>query len=368
MRRAPYVLQGWYAASKTLTDRLLIYGASGYTGRLILREALALGLRPILGGRTRNSIHELAQIDGLSCRLARVDDAAAVSAMLRGVDVLLNAAGPFRATAEPLARGCLEQGVHYIDIAGEFSVIECLANLHMHAYERGVMLMPGAGFDVVPSDCMAAWVAKRLPGAQTLSIGLSGLNAISRGSAETVFVQYGELVMVRRGGRLVRVTPGTLVKDFDFGAGPKRASAITWADISSAYYTTGIPNITVYYESTPLVQFGLNLNRYGQWLLETPGWEAWRRAGVRMLPEGPTTEERARGRAAVVVEATDAHQRRVALRLSTPEVYSFTAATSVAIADRVLAGEHKAGFQTPSRVYGADFALTLPGVTHSAFS
>jgi short subunit dehydrogenase-like uncharacterized protein len=348
-----------------MTDRLLVYGATGYTGRLILEEALSLGLRPILGGRTPNKLRELAQAHRLSHRLATVDDAGAVSAMLRDVDVLLNAAGPFRTTSPMLASACIERGVHYLDISGEFAVVEALARLGDKARARGVMLMPGTGFDVVPSDCMAALVARRLPDSQSLSIALSGLNAISRGSAETVFVQYGELVMVRRGGRLVRLTPGELTRDFDFGEGPRRTTAITWADVASAYYTTGVPNITVYYEATPIVEFGLALNRYGGWLLSAPGWEWWRRAGVRMLPEGPTFEERRRGQAALVVEAVDASRRSVTVRLRTPEVYSFTAVSSVDIADRVLGGDFEPGFQTPARVYGPEYVLSLPGVTYS---
>jgi short subunit dehydrogenase-like uncharacterized protein len=341
---------------------LLIYGATGYMGRLIAREATSRGLRPILAGRSPDRVQQLANTEALPHRAASVESPDGLSAMLRDVDVVLNAAGPFRVTAPALARACIEHGVHYIDVSGEYAVIEQLARLDGQARDRGVMLMPGAGFDVVASDCMAAWVARRVREPQQLSIGLSGLNAISRGSAETVFVQYGELVMVRRNGLLTRVTPGMLAKDFDFGDGLRRAAAITWADVSSAYYTTGIPNITVYYEATALVELGLAYNRYGGWLLSTPAWEGWRKLGLRLLPAGPSSEERARGFAVVVAEATDGVGRRATVRLRTPEVYSFSATTSVAIADRILAGDCEAGFQTPARVYGAEYVLSLPGV------
>lgn len=348
-----------------MIEGLLIYGATGYTGRLILREALSSGLHPILGGRTHATLRDLARSEGLEYRVASVGDPRAVAEMLRNVQVLLNAAGPFAATAAPLAQACIDCGAHYLDISGEFAVIDQLASLDANARRRGVMVMPGAGFDVVPSDCMAALVARRLPQARSLSIALSGLNAVSRGSAETVFVQYDQLVMVRRAGRLVRVAPGALVREFDFGQGSRRATAITWADVSSAYYTTGIPNITVYCESTPIVELGLAWNGYGGWLFGRPGWESWRRAAVRLLPEGPSSEERASGHAVVIAEAVDDLLGRVAVRLKTPEAYSFTAATSATTARRVLAGDFEAGFQTPGRVYGPEYALSLPGVTYS---
>ncbi len=350
-----------------MTDCLLIYGATGYTGRLMVREALALGLRPILGGRSRGPLEQLARPDALPVRVATLENPSNVAQLLRGVDVLLNAAGPFRDTAPPLARACIEQAVHYLDICGEYAVFESLAALDAASRRKGVMLMPGVGFDVVPSDCLAAWVSRRLPRARTLSIGLTGLNAISRGSAQSVFVQYGDLVMVRRRGQLVRVAPGTQTRMFDFGSGPRRATAVTWADISSAYRTTGIPDITVYYEATPIVEMGLAMSRFGRGLSDQQVLNAWRRMGVRMLADGPSAEQRARDRAAVVVEATDG-SKTCAARVHTPEVYSFTATTAVAIADRVLTGDRKAGFQTPSGAYGADFTLSLPGVTWSELS
>jgi short subunit dehydrogenase-like uncharacterized protein len=209
---------------------------------------------------------------------------------------------------------------------------------------------------------LAALVAEKLPKAQRLELGLSGLNAISKGSADSVFDQYDELVTVRRNGRLTRAVPGELTAEFDFGKGLRRALAITWGDVSTAYHTTGIPDITVYYEAIPIVEFSLNLNRYAKWMLKTPAWNWWRRVGVNMLPDGPSDEQRARGRAVIVARAADRANRSAELRLETPEVYSFTASTAVAIVDRVLAGEYKPGFQTPARVYGSEYVLSLPGV------
>jgi short subunit dehydrogenase-like uncharacterized protein len=282
--------------------------------------------------------------------------------MLQGVDVLLNAAGPFRETAPPLVAACLDCGVHYLDVSGEFAVFEALAAKGPSALQRGILLLPGVGFDVVATDCAAAMAAAKIPHAKSLWLALSGLDSISRGSAATVFDQYGQLVMVRRDSKLVKVTPGTLTRRVDFGRGARKVTAITWGDVASAYYSTKVPDITVYYEATPLVELGLQLNRYGSWLFDTPSWKLWRELGVRLLPAGPDSERRARGGAIVVAEAQDASGNHSQVRIRTPEVYSFTATSAAALIDRVLAGQYEPGFQTPARLYGPEYVLSLPGV------
>jgi short subunit dehydrogenase-like uncharacterized protein len=343
-------------------DALLVYGAPGFTGRLIVQQALARGLRPILAGRNRDRLEALARPNQLEWRAAGVEDAGALRGMLRGVKVLLNAAGPFRLTAEPIVRACLESRVHYLDIGGEYAIVELLAGLHQAALEQGCMIVPSVGFDVVASDCMAAWVARQLPDARSLWLGITGLNAISRGSAETVLDQDGRGVAVRRDGALGFVTPGSLVRQFDFGQGLRRATAVSWVDVASAYYTTGIPNITVYYEETALMRLGQRMTRYAALLPQAPALRLLQGAALRMMPPGPTDAQRAAGQATVVVQAEDVRGRRVQVRLHTPEVYSFTAATSAAVADWALGAQIKPGFQTPARALGAEFVLSLPGV------
>jgi short subunit dehydrogenase-like uncharacterized protein len=343
-------------------DALLVYGALGFTGRLIVEQALARGLRPILAGRDRERLEAFARPNQLEWRAGSLEDVGALRRMLRGVKVLLNAAGPFRMTAEPLVRACLESRVHYLDIGGEYATVELLAGLHRAAVERGCMILPSVGFDVVASDCMAARVAQRLPDARSLWIGVTGLNAISRGSAETVLDQDGRGVAVRRYGALGFVTPGSLVRQFDFGQGLRRATAVGWVDVASAYYTTGIPNITVYYEETALMRLGQRLTRYGSLLRQAPALRLMQGAALRMMPAGPNEAQRAAGRATVVVQAEDVRGRREQVRLHTPEVYSFTATTSAAIADWALGGQTRPGFQTPARALGADYVLSLPGV------
>jgi short subunit dehydrogenase-like uncharacterized protein len=351
-------------AEAPMKQRLLVYGAGGFTGRLIVQEALARGLHPIVAGRRREPLEALSHTHLLEQRCAALDDARGTLAMLRDVAVVLNCAGPFRGTALRLAEACVGAGAHYLDISGEHETFASLAGLSETAERRGVLLLPGVGFDVVPSDCLAALAARRLPSARSLALALSGLDRISRGSALTVLDKLGEPVFVRREGRLVECAPLSLVRSFDFGAGEREATAVSWADLATAHLTTGIPNVTVYYEATPVVRLGLGMKPYGELVTRSPLGGVVRALASASL-RGPAATERARGRAAVVAVAEDERGRSFGARLQTPEVYDFTARTAVAIADRVLAGNLRAGFSTPGQLLGPEFALSLPGVTYA---
>jgi short subunit dehydrogenase-like uncharacterized protein len=332
---------------------LLLYGASGYTGKLILASArgqldvTAAGRNPRADAREEHVVLAL-------------DDAAALRRVLAEHPVVLNCAGPFAETWEPIVDACLETGTHYLDITGEWQVFEALRARSDEARERGVMLLPGVGFDVVASDCLAAHVARRLPDASRLQIGISALELVSRGSARTIMRAAGEKVRVRRDGRLVPEAR-LLEAVFDFGRGAQSAHAVSWGDLSTAFHTTGIPNIEVYFEATPLV-VGLDFaNRTFGWLAGTPLVRTLTRRGLELLPPGPAPQVRATLSTTVVARAENGSGRCVESRLTTPEAYSFTATTAVAVAERVIAGSVRPGFQTPGSLFGPDFVLQLAG-------
>jgi short subunit dehydrogenase-like uncharacterized protein len=294
--------------------------------------------------------------------VARLDDPGALTAALAGASAVLNAAGPFAETAAPVVDACLRAGVHYLDVTGEVPVLDAVAQRHADAVGRGVMLMPAVGFDVVPSDCLAAHLARRLPRMARLALGVRGLELLSRGSARTLADVAASRPRVRRHGELVAVDPGAVEHVFDFGDGPRICAAVSWGDLVTAHYTTGSPNVEVYFEATPGVRAMLAAARWGGWLLATPPWRTWMRAAADLLPEGPTAEERARTTIVVVAEGWDHEGRRAAARLRTPDAYDVTAAAATAVLARVAAGDVEPGFQTPGRHFGPDFVLGLPGV------
>jgi short subunit dehydrogenase-like uncharacterized protein len=342
---------------------VLIYGATGYMGGLTARAALDRGLRPLLAGRTVERLTLLATELELEYRVASLADQEALDRSLRGVSVLLNAAGPFSATWQPLVEACLRCGVHYLDLTGEVLVFEAMRARGGEARHRGILLLPGVGFDVVPSDCLAAHVAARLPGAKTLRLAVSGLELVSKGSAVTLAEQLGRPPLVRRRGRLMSIPAGSLEHVFDFGSGPAASVAVSWGDLATAFNTTGIDNIETYFEATPAVRAMTSVSRFWGAILATPPWQLTLHALASWLPPGPDAAERGSRAAVIVAEVEHPSGRIACARLCTPEAYTLSAQTAVAIAAEVASGNYEPGFQTPARLYGADYILQFDGVT-----
>lgn len=341
---------------------LLIYGATGYTGRLILSRCLARGLRPILAGRSE-VVGELARSHGLSAAVVGLEDPPALERALAGLKVVLHCAGPFSRTSRPMADACLAAGVHYLDITGEIGVFEALAARNAEARGRGVMLLPGVGFDVVPSDCLALHLKERLPSANRLLLAFQSSGGLSRGTATTMVENISRGGAVREGGRIVPVPAGWKTMHVDLGRGMEAVTTIPWGDVATAWYSTGIPSIEVYTRTTAVMRFGLTASRYlGPFLSSAPVQRLLKRR-IRSGAPGPDAAARARGVSRIYGEVSDTSGRTAKARLQGPEGYSMTALTAVAAAERVLAGEATPGFRTPSLAFGSHFILGIEGVS-----
>ncbi len=347
-----------------MTDTFLIYGSYGYTGDLIAREAVQRGQRPILAGRDPHRLARQAAELGLQHVAFSLEDRATMDLALTQVRLVLHCAGPFSRTAQPMVDGCLRNGVHYLDITGEIAVFEALARRSAEARAAGVMVLPGAGFDVAPSDCLAAHLKRRLPTADRLALGIRGLGSgISRGTLTTGAESLGGATWVRRDGRLVELPPGSLTRDINFGRGMETCAGIGWGDVATAYYSTGIPNVEVYFAVPSAMRWGMRAMGYFSPLLRSRPAQAALKAAIQRQPPGPNDQQRARGRSLLWGEVTDpAGQRRVS-RLNTPEGYTLTVLASLAMVEKALAGQATPGFQTPSLAYGPDLVMELPGVT-----
>ena len=342
----------------------LIYGANGYTGRLAAEHAVAFGLRPVLAGRRRDDVEALAKRLNLECRVFDLGSKKGILDGIRGTSAVLHAAGPFSATSRPMVDACLESGIHYVDVTGEIAVFEAIADRDRDAKAAGVMLLPGAGFDVVPSDCLASHVKQRLPEATRLRLSIGGLGGVSRGTALTMLERVGRGTLVRREGRLVE-RAGAPRATVDFGAGLRPAIGMSWGDVATAWRSTGIPDIEVYFEASPKLVRVVRWSRLLRPLLSIGLVSGFLEAQVRRrIPSGPTAERRARSRSVIVAEAwNDATGAAVRSRLVTAEAYTLTAWTAVEIAKRASSGGAVPGYQTPATAFGADFILAFPGTT-----
>jgi short subunit dehydrogenase-like uncharacterized protein len=341
---------------------LLVYGANGYTGTLVAEHAAERRLPLVVAGRNASEIAALGARLGVEHRAFALDDPAVIDQGIRGARVVLNCAGPFVRTAGPLASACLRARAHYLDVTGEIAVFAALAERDAEARAAGVLLLPGAGFDVVPSDCLAAHLHQRLPAATHLRLAFRAGGRMSRGTALTSVEAAGQGGLIRSDGRLTPVPAGHRTITVDFGRGPRKAIAIPWGDVFTAHVTTGIPNIEVFVAVPLGVRTGLRLTRALGPLLASAPAQRFLKARIRAGASGPSAEERRSGRSLLWGEARDPSGAVAVSRLRAPEGYELTRLTAVALAERALAGGTPTGYQTPARAFGKDFILEFPDV------
>ncbi len=340
----------------------MIYGASGYTGQLVAERAAALGMRPILAGRSESKIKALAESLGLEHASFSLEDGAQVARQIESCAVVLHCAGPFTRTAEPMLNACIQTGAHYVDITGEIPVFALADSMHQRARDRGVMLLPGAGFDVVPTDCAALRARKALPDATEISHAFSGLGGVSAGTARSALLQMPEGGKLRRGGRLIEAPLLSPTRTIRFGARmERRCAAIPWGDLFTAARSTGASDITVYtYVPGALRWFAQTTAPFRGLLRQAWLSKPLESALAAALP-GPSAELRERGHVFVWAEARTMDGRSAEVRLLTREAYSFTAISALEAIRRILADQVQAGYRTPAGVWGDEFVLSING-------
>ncbi|RUO44335.1 hypothetical protein CWE15_03955 [Aliidiomarina taiwanensis] len=330
----------------------LIYGAYGYTGELITHHAKRMGYSPILAGRNQGKLDTFAEHVKLEARAFDLSHDALVE-NLQDIDLVVHCAGPFSKTAEPMMHACIATGTHYLDITGEIEVFELAHQLHAQAEEAGIVLCPGVGFDVIPTDCIAARLKSQMPGATHLKLGFDSRSRMSRGTAKTSIEGLGKGGAVRKEGHIVSVPLAYKTEEINFGDGRKLAMTIPWGDVSTAYYTTGVPNIEVYIPASPkLVKQLKRLNRV-RWLLRRRFVQTWLSKKAEKQPAGPEAKEREQHATWVWGEISNDQGETISLREKVLNGYSLTARGAVEVAIHVLRHQIKPGFYTPSRLYGA---------------
>ncbi len=345
--------------------QLMIYGANGFTGELAAREAVARGLSPVLAGRNREALLSLGSELGLTVRVFDLADPAAVRRGLEGISAVLHCAGPFVITSRPMVEACLAVGCHYLDITGEIRVFEGVFAQHAKAERAGVSLLPGVGFDVVPSDSLACRLAEALPGATSLVLAFaSDGGTASRGTLKTMIESFPEAGAIRKDGKLMAVPLAWHVREIDFGGrlGRRTVTTIPWGDLSTAWRSTGVPNLRVY---TAMPPSAVRRLRWLSPLLPIAGWKPIKKRLQRAVDRraiGPSAEARATARTYLWGEIEGPNGARRVARLETPEAYAFTAVSAIACARKVLAGEVKPGAWTAAQAFGSRFVDGLPGV------
>jgi short subunit dehydrogenase-like uncharacterized protein len=343
----------------------ILYGANGYTGRLIAREAVRRGLRPVLAGRNKAAVDALARELNCPPRAFALDTVDAVAAQLAGARAVLHCAGPFSATAATMMDACIRAKTHYLDITGEIDVIETGAARDAQAKAAGVAIIPAVGFDVVPSDCLAALLHAQLPTATHLELAFMAGGGLSPGTAKTSLEGLPRGGRARIDGKITSVPAAWNSREIPFADGARWAVTIPWGDVASAYYSTGIPNIEVYMAMPPGQIRRLRRWRWLLPLLTLGPLQRFARRRIERTVKGPSNAELEASRSSLWGRVADPQGRSVEATLQTPGGYPLTVLTSLMFLEAALAGQLPAGFSTPSRALGAEAILSVPGTTFS---
>lgn len=332
----------------------MIYGAYGYTGELIAAYAKERGERPVLAGRNAAKLKAVAERLDLPYQVLALDDPQTLRKALTEQQLVLHCAGPFEQTAAPMIDACLATGTHYLDITGEIDVFTLAHDKHAEAQRTGVVLCPGVGFDVIPTDCMAAQLKQRMPEAVALTLGFDSMSRMSRGTAKTSVRRLGDGGAVRQNGNIVNVPLAYHTRTIDFGAGEKLAMTIPWGDVATAYYTTSIPSIEVYVPASPkLVKRVKRLNAL-RWLLRFEWMKNYLQRKIERQPAGPSERQLEEALTYVWGEVRDANGTTIHHQYKVMNGYKLTSRGAVDVALHILQQQPAGGYYTPALLCGAD--------------
>ncbi|MEO9966098.1 MAG: saccharopine dehydrogenase NADP-binding domain-containing protein [Reichenbachiella sp.] len=341
--------------------KFLIYGAYGYTGKLISQLAKSKGLSPILAGRDHDKTKALAEELDLDHQSFDLSESDKLKAALDQVDLVLHCAGPFSSTAKVMMQACLATKTHYLDITGEIEVFELGASLNEEAKKVEIVLMPGVGFDVVPSDCLAAYLKSQLPDASHLELAFMSESSTSRGTALTMTQGIGKGGAIRKNKKIIPVPHAYASRKLNLDGKDKTFVSIPWGDVSTAYYSTGIPNIMVYTAMHPGQVKKMKFVQRWKWVFNLGFVQKYLQNKVKKTVTGPSEQMREESHCYLWGEVKNQAGTTKSARLTTPEGYKLTAITSLMVVEKLMNDLPAFGFQTPSSAFGADFILDVEG-------
>ncbi|KAA3609310.1 MAG: NAD-dependent epimerase/dehydratase family protein [Calditrichaeota bacterium] len=344
-----------------MSKKWIIYGANGYTGTLMAREAQSRGLTPFLAGRSKQKLLPLAQSLNLEIIEFDLEDRSRLNKIIADFDLVLHSAGPFIHTFEPMLQACLGGGTHYLDITGEIPVFEgCFAH-DKEAQEKNIAIIPGVGFDVVPTDCLAVYTAKKVKNPTDLEIAFSTSSSASRGTAKTMVEHLRFGVQIRRDGKIEKLSSGKQARRIRFSDKERHVLPISWGDVATAYRSTGIKNITTY------TSFPSRFINHYRWV-EPITRGMFSLASTRRLAQkwadknvtGPDAKTRERAQSHVWCAVSNAAGETAEAWLETVEAYKFTAIAAINSVESVLNNEIR-GTLTPAQAFGENCVLRVDG-------
>lgn len=343
---------------------ILIYGAYGYTGRLISLQAKKQSIVVHLAGRNEQSLQKMAKETGFNYTVVSLEEEQKLNELLSSYKVVIHCAGPFSETALPMVKACLKSKSHYLDITGEVSVFETIMGFDQEAKQAGVALIPGVGFDVVPTDCMAAHLKTLMPDATELETAFVGeKTGMSRGTAVTMAKNVSQGGYVRKNGKLVTVPLAYEVKEVEFPHRKQWCMTIPWGDLMTAYHQTGIPNIKVFSGASRKTLKKIRRFRFLKFLMGIKWIQKLVRKKIENSVTGPSQEELEKGKTYIIGTVKNTKGEMKTSTLITPEAYHLTSLTALKSALKLVEGNKaNTGYLTPAQAFGKDFILEFDQV------
>lgn len=346
----------------------MIYGANGYTGKLIAKEAISKGFRPVLAGRNQSEIEALATELELPSRIFSLDFSKEIEQNLSDIHLVIHCAGPFSATAEPMMLACIQSKTHYTDITGEIGVFELAQSLDEQAKQAEVVLCPGVGFDVIPTDCLASLLKEKMPDATHLALGFDSGSSMSPGTAKTSIEGVASGGRVRRDGVISQVPLAYKERQIDFGDGMKNAVTIPWGDVSTAYHSTGIPNIEVYIPISPKGAKNMRKMNWFRWLVKLKFVQNKMKQQISKTATGPNQLQREKLRTFLWGEVSNSSGDKIVGRIETCNGYQLTYIAAVEVADFLINNDVAGGALTPSKLISNQLIFKIPTTSEAVFS
>lgn len=337
----------------------MLYGAYGFTGKLIAQEAKLRGHSPVLAGRSEEKLKPVAENLDLDYIVLDLNKVNVLTETLKTFDLVFHAAGPYKYTSAPMVQACLKASTNYVDITGEIPVFEQNFLFNKQAKDKGIAIISGVGFDVVPTDCLAKYVSEKISQPTSLDLGIVAMSNPSPGTLKTMFEHYDIGQLVRRNGKLIPLKEQGIRK-IQFSDTERTVRPVTWGDLSTAYRSTRIPNITTYF---PLPKkFPDLLKSLGVSVKDMSTDTEAKRKVYNWIEEnvhGPDKIKQKTLKTYIWASAHNEKGQQTQAWLETMESYRFTAVAGVKCVEKVFEIEPK-GAITPAMAFGADLVLELP--------
>ena len=346
-----------------MKNQVVVYGSYGYTGRLIVEECLKKKFTVTLSGRNEALLKQQSDSTGLPYTPVDIDSPQDLDKLLENALVVIHCGGPFKFTAKQMVEACLRTKTHYTDITGEYMVFEMLAGLSDQAKQKEIMIMPGTGFDVVPSDCLALHLKNKLPTATHLQLAfISTGGGLSRGTARSTLEGFGYGSMIRKDGKYQQIKTAGKIRMVNFGPFEKTAVCIPWGDIATAYRSTGIPNIEVYMGVDSKTLRILRTTRFFNWLLKARWVKRLLKKQIDKRINGPSQKHLLHSKSLLWGKVTNQDGATFESRLETFNGYTLTAKANVHIVEKIIGGDYKTGYHTPASAYSSTLIKEITGI------